>query len=110
MGIVFTSNNDKTFEFDISGEWDLKKEFFVAIAFDVLIEVESILPRLEHPFAGALDGFVETLDPIRVYSGVQTVEDPQLGRVGHRVVAIARVVTAVVGRHCQRLTSNLTLV
>ena len=47
MGVIFTTNDNQSLEFDVSSERDVYEEFFISIAFNTLGFVQSALPGFE---------------------------------------------------------------
>ena len=54
MGVIFTTNDYQSLEFDVSSERDVYEEFFIGIAFYTLSFVQSPLPGFEDKPAGIL--------------------------------------------------------
>merc|ERR1719234_669548 len=48
MSVIFTTNDNQSLEFDVSGKRDVYEEFFIRIAFDTLSFVQPPLPGFEH--------------------------------------------------------------
>ena len=48
MGVIFTTNDNQSLEFDVSSERDVYEEFFISIAFNTLGFVQPALPGFEY--------------------------------------------------------------
>ena len=47
MGVIFTTNDYQSLEFDVSSERDVYEEFFISIAFYTVSFVQAPLPGFE---------------------------------------------------------------